>query len=344
MTTSNETHYEETGCEIVAAAFGHVRIISKGQQLRSDDERKGLKLLNGIIKNWQRDGLHLWKNKEAAVFLEANRRVYKLGAPGSIGCDVGACKPELISDDIVHATSGDWVLTKTAAAGIAGEDLLSIESLISYNGITYNTACAMSIGIVNTDKGIDWYSIADVDTLDILINDLFVNDFDKGATVYIYRDADQLEKPLKIYQENVRLFQVGSGYELPIMLRAWTDYNLLPIKNTPGIPVQAYYEPKINNTELALWPVSRDSTNILLFRFQSPFQIFKASTDTQDFPSEWIRALEWALAAEMGPSYGIPLQRQAYLDNKASSLKESVEDWDQDTSSLFLYPQHWGTF
>jgi len=82
----------------------------------------------------------------------------------------------------------------------------------------------------------------------------------------------------------------------------------------------------------------------MLFRFQSPLNIFDSDTDTQDFPSEWIRPLEWALASELGPDYGIPLPRQYALDARAASLKDGVTDWDQDNSSLFLYPRQWGVF
>lgn len=346
MTTSNVTEYESTGCSIVEKAFKHIRVTQKGQSLQADDSSYGLDLLNGIVKSWQRDGLHLWKDREAAVFLEPGRRTYTLGSPNNIACDEDGCKADEIAGAKIYATSGDWVLTTTTADYLAGVDTVNISSLISYAGIEYNTTCAMNIGIVNTDNGIDWYTIADVDTdtLDILLANPLVSDVAENATVYIYREEDQLEKPLKIYQENIRLYQVDSRYELPLYLLSWTDYNLLPEKNIKGVPVQAFYSPMIDNAEMAIWPTSQDYENIMLFRFQSPLNIFESDTDTQDFPSEWIRPLEWALASELGPSYGVPLPRQAALDNRAASLKDAVTDWDQDNTSLFLYPRQWGAF
>lgn len=346
MSTSNQTEFERTGCSIVENAFKHIRVTQKGQALQADDAAFGLDLLNGLIKSWQRDGLHLWKDEEAAVFLEAGRRTYTLGAPNNIACDEDGCRADEISDDKIFATSGDWVLTTTTAAYLAGEDTVTVDSFISYAGIEYNTSCEMNIGIVNVDNGIDWYTIADVDktTNDILIVDVLLNDVAENATVYIYREQDQLDKPLKIYQENIRLFQVDSNYELPLYLLSWTDYNLLPEKDIKGVPVQAFYSPGINNSEMAIWPTSQSFRNIMLFRFQSPFKIFDSDTDTQDFPSEWIRPLEWALASELGPAYGLPLPRQAALDNRAASLKDAVTDWDQDNTSLFIYPRQWGAF
>ena len=346
MTVSNVTEYEATGSTIVKNAFKRIRITQKGQSLDPDDARDGLEALNGIVKSWQRDGLHLWKNKEAAVFLETGRRTYSLGNPGSVSCDPDGCRADEIAGPSVMATSGDWVLTTITADADTATDTVNIASLMSYAGITYNTACAMNIGIQNAVNGIDWYTIADIDltTLDVMLNVNLVNDILSGATVYIYRQNDQLEKPLKIYQENVRLYQVDSRYELPLYLLAWTDYNLLPEKDITGVPVQAFYEPRINSTDLAIWPTSESVKNVLLFRFQSPLNVFDSDSDTQDFPSEWIRPLEWALAAELGPIYGIPQPRQASLDNRAASLKDEVMDWDQDNTSLYIYPRMWGTF
>ena len=343
MTTSKVTEYENTGCEIVETAFRNIRVKQKGQPLQADDAAFGKKILNNLIKSWQRDGIHLWKNTEGAVFLETERKFYNLGDQGSIGCDTDGCKADDTKEQVVRATSGDWVLTQTTAAATTATDTISIESFKSYAGITYNTTCAMNVGVVNVDGGMDWYTVTGVNGLDITFSINLVTDVPINATVYIYREADQLEKPLKIYQENVRLLQVSTNYELPLYLLAWTDYNLLPQKDSSGVPVQAFYEPEINNAKLAIWPTSESFENVLLFRFQSSLDIFDSDTDTQDFPSEWIRALIWALAAELGPAYGLRLDRQQSLDARAASLKNEVLSWDQDNTSLFIYPRIWGT-
>lgn len=338
MTTSNITEFESTGANIVKHAFQHIRVTQKGQALSADDMQIGIEYLNGLIKSWQRDGLHLWKNKEAAVFLEVGRKKYTLGAQASIACDDEGCRADDIVGDYVHATSGDWVVTSLVSGEPAGNDVVNIASWTSYDGIEYSTACSMNIGIQNINGGMDWYSVAAVDGFEVALNDVLINEVEENATVFVYRENDQLEKPLKIYQENVRLYQIDNNYELPLHLLSYTEYSLLPCKNTKGTPVQAYYEPKINNTELSLWPTSRTVSSTLLFRFQSPIEVFDSDTDTQDFPDEWIRPLEWALAAELGATYGLPPQRQMMLDQKASALKTEVEAWDQDNTSLFLHP------
>ena len=155
MTTSNETELERTGATIVKHAFQHIRVVQKGQNLAADDAQIGLEYLNGLIKSWQRDGLHLWKNKEAALFMETGRKKYHLGAQASIACDADGCNADNITGAYVHATSGDWVLTKLTADALAGTDTINIESWKSYEGIEYNTSCAMNIGVENVNGGMD---------------------------------------------------------------------------------------------------------------------------------------------------------------------------------------------
>jgi hypothetical protein len=341
MTTSNVTEYESTGAEIVGEALKIIRVSQANQPLKANDMSSGITSLNGLVKSWQRDGLHLWKDQEAAVFLSTGRRTYGIGSPPALGCDT-ACKADETFADTIYSTKGDWVYTATTAAILAGVDVIPVASLISYAGIEYNMTCAMLIGIENTAGLLDWYGITSNTGLDITINIPLVADVAEGATVYIYREADQLDKPLRLYQENVRLFQLSSSYELPINLLAWTDYNLLPQKHTVGIPVQISYNPNINGGEVAIWPTAESVQNVLLFRYQAGFDIFDSDTDTQDFPAEWIRPLTWALAAELGPQYGVPLQRQMALEQKAGALKEEVQAWDQDTSSLYLMPRLMG--
>ena len=333
---------ETTGCQIVTRALRNIRVAQAGQPTKASDMSKGIDALNTIVKSWIADGLHLWKDKEGVVFLEKGRKSYDLGSPSGLACSDDGCKYDAVQINTVHATSGDWVLTKTTSAAIVGESTINIESLFSYAGVKYNTACAMNIGFINSVGIMDWYSVATVLDLEIGIACEFTADIPEGETVYIYREADQMDKPLKIYQDNVRLLQVSANYELPLYMLSMTDYNLLPDKHTEGVPVQMFYTPQKTSSQVIVWPVSYDYKNVLLFRFQSPLSAFSSETETPDFPEEWFRALEWALSSELAIQYGLPLDRQAALDARAASLKSQAEDWDQDNSSLYIYPRQWG--
>jgi len=335
MTTSRVTAYESTGDQIVEDAFQHIRVIQKGQSLDADDLATAKRFLNNIVKDFQKDGKHLWKEKEAAVFLEVNRRTYTLGNQENFACSAISIPVE---SNPVYATQGDWVATTTTAAAASGQPVIDITSLTAYSGTTFNTDCTTYVGVENEDGDLQWTTLLSISTLELTLTDNLTAAVEEGAFVYLYRTP--LDSPLKIMQDNVRLWQ-QENQEIPLYLLSYTDYNLMPDKNANGTVVQISYSPKIDTGELAVWPTSDTVRNVLLFRYQSQLDIFDGSS-TQDFPPEWIRTLGWVLASELGHAYGIPIQKQQMIDAKAASLKEQVLSWDMDNTSLFLQPRLWG--
>lgn len=336
MTTSRNTRFSSTGARIVADAFADIMVEQEGQPLEASDAAFGERKLNEIIKSWQRDGIHLWKDKEGAVFTQLNRRVYGLGNQAQFVCASG---DDATIDNPVYATDDDWVPTQTTASVSAGTSVIPVASLISYQGVPYNMTCANTkIGVQNENGDLEWFVVDSVSTLDVTITGTLANDVNEAASVFIYRK--DMDKPLKVYQENVRVYQQKGNYENPVHYMSVTDYNLLPQKNISGLVVQAAYQPKIDSGDLYVWPTTNTTSNVILFRFQSEFDIFDG-TRTQDFPNEWIRPLRAALAAELSVPYGIDQSRQQMLYQRASALYEDVLAWDQDNSSLFIQPQVW---
>lgn len=321
MTTSGITLFERTRDQIVEDAFIHTRVKQNGQPLTAEDEEIAQNFLNGIVKSWQKDGLHLWKDKEGALFFEKGRQRY-------------------ILDSNTDATSGDWIQTPNTAAQTAGSSTITLTDIIGYNGVDFPLAIGDRVGVVDTNDDLEWFKIDSFLGLTITLDGTLSADVDEGDSVFVYRT--QLDKPLRLYQENIRLWQNSNNFELPLYLLAWSDYNLLPQKDTLGQVVQCFYQPEINAGELAIWPVSDTQENVLLFRYQAPLEIFATAAETQDFPSEWIRPLTWALASEIGMAFAVPPERQNMLDARAASFKEQVTEWDQDNASLYIYPRMWG--
>lgn len=323
MTTSGVTEFTSTGDQIIEDAFDHVRVTQKGQTFDDEDVRKARRKLNNIVTSWKRDGIHLWKDEEAALFLNIGQREYTIGPDA-------------------NATLGDWATTTIAANALTDAFDIDLTSAAptGYSGTAFTIQDGDHIGIVNDDGVMQWTTICLIVDTDVALDDALTGDVTSGNTIFVYRK--RTTKPMKIYPENIRLWQ-SNTYELPIHLLAFTDYNLLPQKDITGVIVQAFYSPKKTVTNMAIWPTSDTLENVILFRFQSPMEIFVNSADLSDLPDEWTRPLGWALAAEIGPSKGVPIPRQQILDARASSLYEDVLDWDQDDSSIFLQPRRWGT-
>jgi hypothetical protein len=336
MTTSLDKSLISNGNQIIQDAYEHIRVKQKGQALDADDQAQAERYLNLITKDLQKDGLHLWKEKEAALFFEPSRRTYKLGNQTTFVC---AADDTPAIDNQVYATEGDWVATTLSADAAGAQADIVITSLSAYSGTTFNTSCTdINVGVVLDDGTIQWAVLSSIATLTITLDANLSSAASSGNRVFLYQD--HLDKPLKILKDNVRVWQ-SSTSEIPIQLQSWTDYNNLSNKGSTGLPVQIAYKPELDTGELAVWPISSDINDVLLFRYQAPIDIFDGTAD-QDFPAEWTRTLGWLLAAELGQAKGVPLQRQQYLDMKAMALKEDLLDWDADNTSLYLQPRQWG--
>ena len=335
MTTSRNTDFESTGERIVSNAFSHLLVKQKGQNIQADDMEFGKDQLNSLIKTLQADGLHLWKDKKAAVFLQLNRRIYTVGDQNTLVCTPGE---DGVVDNFVYATGDDWVGTSTTSALTAGDSVIPIASLLSYNGVPFNSTCSNKIGIQNVDGDLEWFTVLSISALDVTIDGVLSEDVNDSGAVFIYRH--DLGKPLKVYQEGVRLFQSSGSYEQPVHHQAWSDYDILPQKNTVGVVVQAAFQPKVGNMDIAIWPTTNTTANVLLFRYQAEIDIF-SNTSSQDFPNEWILPLEWMLADQLAPSFSVSPQRQVIIAARADAAHEKVLDWDQDNSSIYLQPTIW---
>jgi hypothetical protein len=261
----------------------------------------------------------LWKDKEAAVFLTTGQRYYDVGPS-------------------IQATNGDWAKTTVATDSTSTTLVLTTVTPTGYSGQTFTIAASDYVG-VEVSGTLEWFTASSISSPNVTLSSALSGTAEAGNSVFIYRN--RIEKPLKIYSEDARLWQNGS-YELPLNVEPWSDYNLLPDKTAQGTPSQVAYQPKIDDTRVAIWPTTSTCRDVLLFRYQAPIEIFNTSATTQEMPSEWIRVLAWCLAAESGPAFSVPLPRQQYLDTKAAGLYESINDWDQDTTSIYLQPEYRG--
>ena len=121
------------------------------------------------------------------------------------------------------------------------------------------------------------------------------------------------------------------------------EYWNLSDKNIEGTPVNYYHDLQLTNTVLNIWPApdatfAADSTLEILY--QKPFDdVDVGSTDSFEFPSEWYEAIKYGLAARLAPEYGIPRLERILLHQEATAIKDAVMDWDQEDSSIYLFPE-----
>ena len=130
-----------------------------------------------------------------------------------------------------------------------------------------------------------------------------------------------------------------TGSETPVNKWSRDQYFNQPDKGSTGTISQWYYSPQLDNGELFVWEVANSDNNILRFTYMKGALFYTETTDVLEFPSEFFIPLKWALAAEVGPQYGVKTDRQIVLEGKASQSLEDALGHDTEYSSMLIQPE-----
>ena len=130
------------------------------------------------------------------------------------------------------------------------------------------------------------------------------------------------------------LIRSADGYERPIRVRSKDEYLRLPNKASKGSANQIYYDNKLTNGKMYVWPACGDVQEYIKFTAKIPIEDFDAETDDPDFPTEWLMALSWNLATLVAPKFGKVLDDK--FDLRAIAFKQNVVDFDREHTSIFL--------
>ena len=129
-----------------------------------------------------------------------------------------------------------------------------------------------------------------------------------------------------------------SSTEVPTNRWAREEYFDQPDKDSSGTVVNWYYSPQLDNGELYVWQVANSIRNVLRFTYMVPSYVYTETTDVLEFPSEFYLPLKWAIAADIGPSYALPDNRQAILEGKAAATLEDALEHDVEYDSMYTQP------
>ena len=138
MSTSGSVNFNNTRNEIILAAYQMIGYVGYEESSVSSTAQTAAEgFLNRMIKDWQLDGIHLWKRAQCTLFLQADQVKYILGAT------------DHCSETVVETTLG--------AAEASGQTVLTITS-------TTGMTASDNIGIVLDSGSIHWTTISSVDS------------------------------------------------------------------------------------------------------------------------------------------------------------------------------------
>lgn len=141
------------------------------------------------------------------------------------------------------------------------------------------------------------------------------------------------------YRNNTSLIDV------PMAEMSRQEYFDQPTKTTsPSLPVNFYFDPKVADGTLYLWPCPSAATAAaytIRYTYVRFLQIQTASNDTLDFPQQWIEAVTWNLARKLITQYPVndPNLMQIVMGT-AKETMDQLRSWDNEPASLYMQPSY----
>jgi len=151
--------------------------------------------------------------------------------------------------------------------------------------------------------------------------------------------AVSMNRPLRIIEAYRRETSTVVDVSLTKMTRE--EYFDLSDKDTTGTPVNYYYDPKLINGVLHVWPApdSTFASNYTIeILYQDPLEDFDASADEADFPQEWLEAVTYGLAIRLAPGTGIGIMERRELKKEANEALALALSFDVEDGSVFFQP------
>lgn len=196
------------------------------------------------------------------------------------------------------------------------------------------------ISVVLTDASTEWTAIERVISSTILaIPPISGAASDNGVVV-----AYPLKQPRPLRILHARRKDGPDSEDIQVDIESQEMYRDQPLKTTNGTPVFVAYKPTLTSGRLEVWQPPSSVQMYLELTVERPFEDLDAASDNPDFPQEWYDPLVWLLADRIETEYRVlDGKRLDKLTEKAQSMWNWVNDFDDDTGSIYITPEFDGT-
>ncbi len=307
MSTSGSTDFTQTRDQIIADALAILGVYGAGDTVSSNDTSFCSNILNKMVKGWEGMGIHLWKEKEAALFLTLDQQRYSLLSSSS---DRAGINPIFTSVDI---DSSGTSVTVDSSTGMAVSD---------------------NIGIVMDNDTIHWTTITAITGDTLTINSALTDTASAGNNVFVF--TTRVDKPLHI---TAARFRNADGTERPLMLDGRKKFMNMPNKDMTGKANLAYFSPQLSDMLFYVWPVADDVNDCITFSYIARIEDFDSASDNADLPQEWLETITYNLALRVAPAFGVDLRKKSPdVEMMAVQSLEQMKLWDAEEASLHVVP------
>jgi hypothetical protein len=159
-----------------------------------------------------------------------------------------------------------------------------------------------------------------------------------GTSTYTIGTGQTLNTPAPLKITQAYRNQGTTSANVPMNIYTEYNFKLLPTTASSSTPVNLWYQPLGATGVISLWPAPVDTSYTIHIVYQRPFEDMTASTDNFDFPSYWMEAVVYGLAARMAPEYGIPLQDRQQLMKEADIFHQEALLFGSEEGSIYMMP------
>lgn len=306
MTTSGSVDFNSTRDEIIKDALTLCRVVDPTEAIEPSQLEQSARFLNRMIKIFQAQGLHLWTEAEAILFIDKGTRIYTFPT-------ANATDPEDYDDTTVDsdAVLGASAITVAAIGNIAAGDYISI---VLDTGVRQWTTVSSITGLVIT----------------LPLGTTLNADATTGNEVVAF--TTKINRPLKLISARRTISAIDS----PLEIVSREEYVDLPNKDATGLINEVYYKPLNTTGQLFAWPTGDTTTDRLSFTYQRPIEDFDSTSNSPDFPVEWHEMLVNNLAYRLAPSYGVPADVFQMIREQAKLSYDIVSSFDSEFTSVYL--------
>lgn len=334
--------------QIIRRALRQCGAIAAGETPGAQEVTDAGDALNALVASWQASGLHIWKEKEATLFLQPGVYQYSLGSNNTT--NVAPAK------NVVNITLGSSSIAAGATVVVVSswdgpyyQPANNYSSTFSDFNADFNSdfggtvplSVGDSFGVMMANNQLFWTTVAAASGFQITLSDPLPGPVNGSAQAFTYPNlvagtsaSCAIYRPLRVL--NVRRILWSSLIETMTTPLSRIDYRNMPNKTTPGIVTQYYYDPQLTSGQFWAWPCPQDSLNGLNFTYMEPIFDFNTAADYPDFPQEWVNALVWNLANEIGIEYDLGGERAARIEKRAMESLDLVSGWDREPESFYL--------
>jgi hypothetical protein len=313
MTTSGTADYNPAVIYIMDASLRKIGAIAEDEVPTAAMRADCMHALNAMVKEWQATGIHVWKEEEAILFTQPGQARYIIGGTTTDHC----CDAySYVQTTLTQNVNSGTVIPLTSTIGIASDDPI---------GVTLNSGAFFWTTVNGAPSGGN-----------VTLQSALPGPVSNGGIVVSYTQGTDIIKPLRVPAAR-RLNFFGLPQILtPMIVMSHGDYMDLPNPGSTGTPTQFFYQPKLSQGWLYIWPTSVATNNAVRFTYLRPLDIYITNANTSDFPEEWTSTLIFNLSCEIAPEYDMPPPRFAMLKAQAQEKLQRLMGFDKEPEPVYF--------